>query len=71
MYGGATNVEHEMYEYTCNNWSNQNSDKWFRVKFGSHTRKTFNRFNTKDSPALIVTHNMKSTAVFGKYVYFL
>jgi hypothetical protein len=27
MYGDATNVEHEMYEYTCNNWSHQNSNK--------------------------------------------
>jgi len=46
MYGDATNVEYEMYECTCNDWSHQNSNKWFKVKFGSHTRKTFIRFTT-------------------------
>jgi len=71
MYRDVTNVEHEMNEYTCYNWSHQNSNIRFKVNFGSHTRKTFNGFNTKDSPAWNITHNMESTAVFGKYVYFI
>jgi len=49
MYTDVTNVEHEMYEYTCNNWSHPNIR--FKVNFGNHTRKIFKRFNTKDIPA--------------------
>ena len=32
-------------------------------KFGSHTRKTFDRFTTKDSYTWDITHNTESTAV--------
>jgi len=32
-------------------------------KFGSHTRKTFDRFTTKDSCTRNITHNTESTAV--------
>ena len=39
MYSDTTNVEPEMLDYTSNN---QNSNKRFKEKFGSHTRKTFN-----------------------------
>ena len=35
--------------YTNNNWSHWNSNKKFKEKFGSCTRKTLNRFTTKDS----------------------
>jgi len=49
MYTDATNVEYKMYDYTSNKWSQQNSIKGFKEKFGSRTRKTFNRFTTKDS----------------------
>jgi len=55
MYRDATNVEHEMYDDTSNNW--------FQEKFGSHTRKTFSRFTTKGSCTRNITHNMGSTAV--------
>jgi hypothetical protein len=60
-----------MYKYTCNNWSHQNSNTRFKVNFESHTRKTFNRFTTKDSSAWNITHNTEGTAVFGKYAYFI
>ena len=52
-----------MYDYTSNNCSHQNSNKRLKVKFGSHTRKTFNRFTTKDSYTWNMTHNMGSTVV--------
>jgi hypothetical protein len=41
------------------------------INFGSQTRKTFNRFSTKDSPVWNITRNMESNAAFGKYVYFI
>jgi len=71
MYRDVTNLEPEMYEYICNNWSHQNSNIRFKIKSGSYTRKIFNRFKTKDIPAWNITHNMEGTAVFGKYVYFI
>ena len=37
--------------------------KGFKEKYGSHTRKTFNRFITKDSYTRNITHNTGSTAV--------
>jgi GH25 family lysozyme M1 (1,4-beta-N-acetylmuramidase) len=36
----------------------------FMKKFGSHTRKTFNIFTTKDSYTSNITHNMENTAVW-------
>jgi len=47
MYRDTTNVELEMYDYTSNNWSYWNSNEKLREKFGSYTRKTFDRFTTK------------------------
>ena len=49
VHKDTANVEHEMYDYTSSNWSHWNSNKRFKEKFGSHARKTFNRFATKDS----------------------
>jgi hypothetical protein len=37
--------------------------KSFKKKFGSHTRKMFNRFTTKDSYTKSITHNMESNAI--------
>jgi len=34
-----------------------------KKKFGSHIRKTFDRFTTKDSCTWNITHNTESTAV--------
>jgi hypothetical protein len=48
-YRDTMNVEPEMYHYTSNNWSHWNSNKMLKEKFGSYTRKTFNRFTTKGS----------------------
>jgi hypothetical protein len=39
MYRHTTNVEHEMYYYTGDNWCQRNSNKSFKEKFGSRTRK--------------------------------
>jgi hypothetical protein len=63
MYRDITNVEHEMHDYSGNNWSHRNSNKRFKEKSGSHTSKTFNRFTTKDSYTWNITHNMESTIV--------
>jgi hypothetical protein len=63
MYRDTTNVEHEMYDYTGNNWNHRNSNKRLKEKFGNHNRKTFNIVTTKDSYTLNITHNTESTAV--------
>jgi hypothetical protein len=53
----------EMYDYTSNNWSHWNSNEKLKEKFGRYTRKTFDRFTTKDSYTWNITHNTESTAV--------
>ena len=63
MYRDTTNVEPEMYDCTSNNWSHWNSNKKLKEKFGNCTRKTFDRFTTKDSYTWNITHNTESTAV--------
>jgi len=47
---------------TGNNWSHLNSNR-FNQKFGSCTKKTFDRFITKDSCTWNITHITESTAV--------
>ena len=59
----TTNVEPEMYDYTSNNWSHWNGNEKRKEKFGSCTRKTLDRFTTKDSYTWNITHNTESTAV--------
>jgi len=63
MYRDTTNVEPEMYDYTSNNWSHRNSNEKLKEKFGNCTRKTLDRFTTKDSYTWNITHNTESTAV--------
>ena len=60
MYRDTTNVEPEMYDYTNNNWSHWNSNEKLKEKFGRYTRKTFDRFNTKDSYAWNITPSSSS-----------
>jgi len=47
VYSDATNVEPEMYNCTSNNWSHWNSNEKLNEKFGNYTRKTFDRFTTR------------------------
>ena len=63
MYRDTTNVEPEMYDCTSNNWSHWNSNEKLKEKYGNYTRKTFDRFTTKDSCTWNITHNTESTAV--------
>jgi hypothetical protein len=63
MYGGTTNVESEMNDYTSNNWSQWNSNEKLKEKLGTYTRKTFDIFTTKDSCTWNITHNRESIAV--------
>jgi hypothetical protein len=63
MYRDTTNLQIEMYDYTANNWSHRNSNKRFKEKFGSHNRKTYSRFTTKDSSTRHFTHDTESIAV--------
>jgi len=63
MYRDKTNVETVMYDYTSNNWSHWNSNGKLKEKFGICTRKTFDRFPTKDRYTWNITHNTESTAV--------
>ena len=65
MNRDTTNVEPEMYDCTSSNWSHWNSNKKLKEKFGHCTRKTFDRFTTKDSYTWTITHNMESTAVWS------
>ena len=64
-YRDTTNVEPEIYDYTSNNWSHWNSNKKLKEKFGRYTRKTFDRFTTKDSYTWNITHNMESSAAWS------
>jgi hypothetical protein len=65
MYRDTTNVEPEMYDctLTSNNWSQWNSNEKLKEKFGSYSKKTFDRFTIKDSYTWNITHNTESTAV--------
>ena len=56
MYGDTSDVEHEMYDCTGNNWRHRNSNKRFKEKCGSRTGKTFNRFTSKDSYTWNTSH---------------
>jgi hypothetical protein len=47
----TTNVTCDMYDYTGNNPSHRNSNRRFKGKFGSQTRKTF--------------VSLQKTAIFG------
>ena len=53
MYRDTKNVETEMNDYTGNNWSHWNSNEMLKEKSGNCTRKTFDRFTTKDSYTVI------------------
>ena len=63
VYRDTANVEPEMYDHSSNNWSHWDSNEKLKEKFGSCTRKTLNRFTTKDSYTWNITHNTESTAV--------
>ena len=63
MYRDTANVEPEMYDHTSNNWSHWDNNEKLKEKYGSCTRKTLNRFTTKDSYTWNITHNTESTAV--------
>jgi len=63
MFRDTTNVRNEMYDHIGNNRSHWNSNGKLREKFGNCTRKTFDRFTTKDSYTWDITHNTESTAV--------
>jgi hypothetical protein len=62
VYRDATNVEPEMYDCTSNNWSHWNSNEKLKEEFGNCTRKTFDRFTTKDNYTWNITHNTESIA---------
>ena len=65
MYRDSAKVEPEMYDCTNNNWSHWNSNEKLKEKFGSCTRKTFDRFATKHSYTWNITHNTESTAMLS------
>jgi len=63
MCRDTTNADAEIHDYVSNNSSHWNSNEKLKEKFGSCTRKTFDRFTTKDSCTWNITHNTESTAV--------
>ena len=65
MYRETRNVEPEMYDYTSNNWSHWNSNGKLKEKFENCTRKTLDRFTTKDSCISNITRNTESTAAWS------
>jgi len=54
-----------MYDYTSNNWSQRNSNQKHKETLGNCTRKTFDRFTTKDSYTWNITNNTESTVVWS------
>ena len=63
VYRDTTNVEPEMYDCTCNNWSHGNSNEKLKEKFGNYTREPLDRFTAKDSYTWNITYNTESTAM--------
>ena len=63
IYRDTASVEPEMYDCTSNNWSHWNSNGKLKEEFGDCTRKTFDRFTTKDSYTWNITHNTESIGV--------
>ena len=53
MYKDITNVQHEVYDYTGNNWSHRKSNKRYLEKYGSHIRK--NSVDTLLNTAMLET----------------
>ena len=49
VYRDTSNVEHEIYNYANNSWSNRNIKKGLKKRFEAMPEKAFNRFTTKDS----------------------
>jgi len=63
VYRGTTNVEPQLYNCTSNNWIHWNSNEKLKEKLGKYTRKSLDRFTTKDSYTWNITHNTESTAM--------
>jgi hypothetical protein len=63
MHRDTTNVEPEMYYYTSNNWGHWGCNEKLKEKFGSCTRKSFDRLITEDVYTWNSAHNTESTAV--------
>jgi hypothetical protein len=61
--GDTPNVEREVYDHTGVNWSHRSRNKRFKGLSGSHTRKTFNRLNTKVSCTSNIIHNAGSATM--------
>jgi glutaredoxin 2 len=61
MYRDVTNVEYEVNDYTVKLEPPEWVKKSFK-NFGSHAKKKFNRFTTKDKYTCNITHNTESTA---------
>jgi hypothetical protein len=63
MHRDTTNVEHEMYDDTSNNWIHLGCNEKVKEKFGICTRKKFDRLITEDGYTWNITHSTVSTAV--------
>jgi hypothetical protein len=61
-------AEHEMHDYTFNNWSHRKSNKMFikrNLEYISRIRKTFISFTKKESCTWNKIHNTESTSVWN------
>jgi hypothetical protein len=61
--GGKRTVIRNNVNNNNNNWSHWYSNEKLKEKFGSCTRKTIDRFTTKDSYTWNITHKTESTPV--------
>ena len=63
VYRNTTNVEPEMTIVPVITGATGIVTRRVKEKFGNYTRKTLDRFTTKDSYTWNITHNTESTAV--------
>jgi hypothetical protein len=63
MSRDTTNVEHGMFDYTGNNWSQRISNKSLKEKFGARIKQTFGRLAIQDRNTWNITHHTESAAV--------
>jgi hypothetical protein len=62
VYRDKKHVNHEMYDYSSNDWDHRNRNKRFKETCGSYST-TFNTFITKDSYTWNIARNTESIAV--------
>ena len=63
IYRDSEKVEYKIYDSIASISSHWNSNEKLKEKFGNCTRKTFDRFTTKDNYIWNITHNTECIAM--------